>query len=184
MSILLITNSTNNINKYKTEECSNTLFEYDLIEYYNIDSADFNDDILNHKDTVKRKILNDYFTDINDSISLKHINKYYKKRELNKRTSKFIKSYICKKKINLNNEFSECLPIFRDILILKKQTKIVGIIKICFECNLSNIISSKYNSYTFNVEELEILEKFLIENNDVAKNTVHNCDNCHTTNPF
>jgi len=108
-------------------------------------------------------MLNNYFTEINDSINLNQIEKYYKKNELNLKALKFIKSYICKTKINLNNDYSECMPIFRDIIIFKKQSKTVGIIKICFDCNLSNIVSSEYNSYLFNIEELDILEKFLIE---------------------
>jgi hypothetical protein len=162
-SYFFITESTINLNNYKIEECKSTLFDYDRIEYYNSDVDDFNGSILNGKDSIKVIMLNNYFTEINDSINLNQIENYYKKNELSLKALEFIKSYICKTKINLNNDYSECMPIFRDIIIFKKQSKTVGILKICFDCNLSNIVSSEYNSYLFNIDELDILEKFLIE---------------------
>lgn len=30
-----------------------------------------------------------------------------------------------------------CSPIYRDILILKKKKQIVGVLKLCFECNIA-----------------------------------------------
>lgn len=163
VSYFFITDTTINLNKYEIAKCDQTIFEYDLIEYYTLNLDNLDNRLLVQKDTVKRKILNDYFKDIKDSINLKHVEKYYIKSELNLQTLKFVKSYICKNNINSNNWFSECMPTFRDIMIFKRQSKTVGIIKICFECNISNVVSSEYNSEMFNDEEMDILEKFLID---------------------
>ncbi len=157
----LITNEDITIDKYKIEECTNTIFEYDRIEYYHLDIDNFNGNKLNQKDTIKRNIINNYFTAINDSLNLKNISNYYAEIKLNERSSEFINSYLCETKKIDDESFSECMPIFRDILIFKKKSKIVGVNKICFECNVSNLVSVEYNSYLFNENEINILEEFL-----------------------
>jgi hypothetical protein len=56
-----------------------------------------------------------------------------------------------------------CIPKFRDILIFKKDSSIVGIAKICFECEQSSIKGSKVSTHGFGMsgdfEKLEILLK-------------------------
>ncbi|WP_291114407.1 hypothetical protein [Flavobacterium sp. UBA6135] len=158
---LLITNPTINSDKYEIKECSNTIFEYDRIDYYHLDIDNFNGHKTSQKDTIKRNILNDYFNTISDSLNLDKIGNYYSKIKLNEKSLKFINSYICKNKKSSDESFSECMPIFRDILIFKNKSKIVGINKICFECDVSNLVSVEYNSYSFNIDEINILEDFL-----------------------
>ena len=42
-------------------------------------------------------------------------------------------------------DYSKCLPVYRDFLILKKKNKTVGIFKICFQCSQLNYIHAFNN---------------------------------------
>ncbi|MDP2162371.1 MAG: hypothetical protein Q8K02_17960 [Flavobacterium sp.] len=158
---LLITNPPINSDKFKIKECNYTIFEYDQIDYYHLDIDNFNGHETSQKDTIKRNIVNDYFNTISDSLNVDKIGNYYAKIKLNEKSLKFINSYICKTKKTSDIYFSECMPVFRDILVFRNKSKIVGINKICFECNISNLVSTQYNSYLFNIDEITILEEFL-----------------------
>ena len=50
-------------------------------------------------------------------------------------------------------DYSKCLPIYRDFLILKKKNKTVGIFKICFECSQLNYIDTFSNEKRLMIEE-------------------------------
>jgi hypothetical protein len=52
-------------------------------------------------------------------------------------------------KINFSSESSACLYIYRDIIVFKKKSKIVGISKICFDCNASEVFGANYNTNSF-----------------------------------
>lgn len=55
-----------------------------------------------------------------------------------------------------------CIPKFRDILILKKDSSITGIAKICFECEQSSIKGSKVSTHGFGMSgDFEKLEHLL-----------------------
>ena len=60
------------------------------------------------------------------------------------------------------NEVQEnaCAPIYRDIYVFRNNNKIVGIAKICFECQIVDFTSEKYNWQRYG--ECESLKK--IEN--------------------
>lgn len=62
-----------------------------------------------------------------------------------------------------------CIPIFRDILVFKKNEKVIGVAKICFGCNRNKIIASKSNTSNFGQgKDYELLS--LILNNYKNKN--------------
>lgn len=42
-----------------------------------------------------------------------------------------------------------CIPVFRDILIFKKNDKITGMMKICFNCHQYRILGTKANTDNF-----------------------------------
>lgn len=55
-----------------------------------------------------------------------------------------------------------CIPIFRDILVFKKNEKIIGVAKICFGCNQNQIIGAKANTDNFGQgKDYEILSLIL-----------------------
>ena len=45
-----------------------------------------------------------------------------------------------------------CDHVFRDILIFKRKSKIIGIAKICFECGGNEIVGTKANSEEFGMD--------------------------------
>lgn len=54
------------------------------------------------------------------------------------------------KEFDLNQiEQMACIAEYRDLLIFRKKNKIVGIAKICFECNQSQILGTKIDAYYF-----------------------------------
>ena len=55
---------------------------------------------------------------------------------------------------------TECIPIYRDILVFKKQGKIIGLAKICFECRKSKIVGTDKNTFGFE-DRLITLEKLI-----------------------
>ncbi len=57
---------------------------------------------------------------------------------------------------------SSCIYVYRDILIFKKKSKIVGIAKICFGCGANIILGTKSNTEEFGQSgDYEKLEKLL-----------------------
>ena len=42
-----------------------------------------------------------------------------------------------------------CLPVYRDIIFFKKEGRIVGFARICFDCGMSNIVGSEQDTYAF-----------------------------------
>jgi hypothetical protein len=165
-SVFLFGKYSLNVDNYKIKKCEETIFEFDKIEYYNVEIEKGFGIKPTQTDTLKINLLNDEYSSLKDSINLKNIELYYKKTNLNKRSLQYIRSYLCKNVIKKENYLSECFPVFRDILIFKKDSKIVGILKICFECGMSNLVSEKYNSSTFNCSMLINLDNFLKSSRD------------------
>lgn len=72
----------------------------------------------------------------------------------------FKKNIVSKKKFDrINNIFSvkqpkesvaySCIAVFRDILVFKKNSKIVGIAKICFSCDQNRIVGTEMETINF-----------------------------------
>lgn len=93
-------------------------------------------------------LLNDYLPEksLNDKILINDIEKLYpEKKEINK--SKFtILSNVYSEKFYDDYALAACEPYYRDILVFKNQHKIIGISKVCFDCNLHSTIGTKRNS--------------------------------------
>ena len=94
----------------------------------------------------------------------------------NLETFGYTKSKIDEKKFNEIDEiFTEkkhsesyataCIYIYRDILIFKKKSKIIGIAKICFGCDANIIVGTKSNTEEFGMSgDYEKLSKILYGN--------------------
>lgn len=62
-------------------------------------------------------------------------------------------------------EDTSCLPMYRDIYVFKKQGTIIGIAKICHECEQSHIIGTKINTEGFgSAGEYDQLSKLITAN--------------------
>ena len=151
-SIIMIYFTTDlliNKNDILPTNCGNPIFDFDEVEYYHSDFNSF-DNILLNKD----------FNSFNDTINFKDLTKFYEKINIKKEDYSILKNIFCgTKKVNETYNY-ECLPVYRDVLIFRKKTKIIGFIKICFSCSHYNLIvnnSVKQHNYENNL----FLEKFL-----------------------
>lgn len=131
-------------------------FDYDQIDYYQID---FKENQITELDSNKEKskidmlkyklIIDETPTNINDLEFLNYMNKIgYSKKEID--TSKFKQmDKVFIEKTESTGYTAACIPVFRDILIFKKRRKVVGIVKICFECHQYRIIGTNANIDNF-----------------------------------
>ena len=70
-------------------------------------------------------------------------------------------SAICKtisNNINLKYHEVACIPMYRDILIFKKDNKTKAVLKVCFECGM-NDLSGKFES-NFNYQETDLMSNY------------------------
>lgn len=148
-----------------SEKSCKPFYEYDEIEWYNykrnLDSITpdlkenkFLVDVFQGqmfrelKDTDKLTLLTD--DDFNKSIVSS--SKY---EELNK-------LFCYKENLSVEGFATACITFYNDILVFKKENKIVGIAKICFKCEQSTFTESKTNTTAFGAfEEIPKLHKIL-----------------------
>ncbi|KUJ62176.1 hypothetical protein AR687_09135 [Flavobacteriaceae bacterium CRH] len=85
----------------------------------------------------------------------------YTKTSVDSKKFKQIDKIFTEKKHDQVFELS-CIYVYRDILIFKKKSKIVGVAKICFGCGASIILGTKSNTEEFGQSgDYEKLEKLL-----------------------
>ncbi len=153
-------NSENKIvNTIEIKSNNLNFFDFDKVEHYykDIDAGDILVE-MQRLETIDKKseehnYLNligyDYPKDVNDEKFIDNLIKF-----------KFSKVQIEDKFYNeLNKLFSfsncqddyglACAPVYRDILVFYKEEKIVGIAKICFECDKSDVIGAKKDASFF-----------------------------------
>jgi hypothetical protein len=131
-------------------------FDYDAIDHYHI-SIDENAVMIldssqnrSKKDQLKLDILiNKTPKDINDMEFIKSLEKIgFKKSVIKTQNLKKINEIFIEKTVSENIEYA-CVPIYRDILIFKKQKAIIGIAKICFDCHQKHIVGTNANTENF-----------------------------------
>ena len=85
----------------------------------------------------------------------------FKKIELDKKVYQDINEIYREKEMSSSLE-AFCIPIYRDILIFKKNNSVVGISKVCFDCNMNYTLGSKTDVEIYNnSNDYEKLEKLL-----------------------
>lgn len=161
------------INKEDNLKAGKSFFNFDSIEYYNIDIeenlamalSELQDkselDKLRYDiiiGEVPKSIRNPNF--INNLIKIG-----FKKSEIKSEDFKNI-SQLFSEKPEREGIYFACITIFRDILIFKKNKKVVGIAKICFDCNQNQIIGSESNIDNFGQgDDYEKLNTILLNYN-------------------
>lgn len=142
--------------KIKQTEKGDVFFDYDEIDFYNIDFDEgrsveliqnrekSNDDKLKYQ-----IILGETPENIKDTAFLKQIKDIgFKCKKIKSDKFKSINKIFIEKNISDDYAFG-CAPVYRDILIFKKKGKIIGIAKICFSCQQNIIIGTKANTKNF-----------------------------------
>lgn len=144
-------------------------FEYDEIDYYFNDYDEdkivslYNRQSLTILDSIKMGvILGDIPISIGDQKFIALLKKCgYTKTQISPNKFPAINTIFCEK-TSENNIATSCVYIFRDILIFKKQHKVIGIAKICFGCYAHRIVGTASNTESFGQNgDYDILWKLL-----------------------
>ena len=132
-------------------------FDFDKIDYYNIDVKDDDlysillKDIKSEKEEQFLNIITSHGipASLRDSTFLNYIEKVgYSKIEISDKKNKEINE-VFKLKKHKNGYTAACVAIFRDVMVFRKKSKIIGIAKICFGCRQYHIIGTDLDDGNF-----------------------------------
>ncbi|SFN59035.1 hypothetical protein SAMN05444143_1305 [Flavobacterium succinicans] len=131
-------------------------FEYDEIEYYQSEIEEdqigelYDNQEKSKKDSLKMGIiLGEIPKSINDTKFIDNLKSFgYTKSKIEENKFNKIDEVFTEKKHSEAYQ-TGCIYIYRDILIFKKKSKIIGIAKICFGCDASVIVGTKSNTEEF-----------------------------------
>ena len=159
-----------NINcKNKKSEKKLDLLDFDKVEHYSTNNKSsiylsINKKRYENLDENEKKYLN--ILDNNPPIKNSDTTFVSELQNLNFKKVTAKKLYINKYREIFSSAFcnemqkNACAPIYRDIYVFRKNNKIVGIAKICFECQIVDFSSDKINWQGYGqCESLEKLEK-------------------------
>jgi hypothetical protein len=146
-------------------------FEFDAIEHYSI-KISFEDEMrLMERDSLSldELKLNDVLFQrkparLVDSSLLLNLQKIgFVKRIINASSFEAINTIFCERK-HKESLATSCIAVYRDVLIFKKQDKIIGTAKICFDCWYHVIAGTSVNTDDFGQSgDYEKLQKLLYE---------------------
>lgn len=143
-------------------------FSFDQVEYYAWNGTDDEAYTLMQEEDATGGLKKYLLTEFDDNQLLNPSN-FEKIEELGFRkkeiaTDKFnqLNEIFCERKHEKVPEVEVCLSIFRDILVFKKEGKIVGVAKIYFDCKHNVITGTTLNTSEFGLSgDYEKLEKLL-----------------------
>ena len=146
-------------------------FEYDEIEYYQneIEEDQIEELYDNQKKSVKDSlkmgvILGEIPKSITDTNFIDNLKSFgYTKSKIEPKKFDKIDEIFTEKK-HSESYATACINIYRDILIFKRKSKIIGIAKICFGCDANVIVGTKSNTEEFGMSgDYQKLRKILTE---------------------
>lgn len=131
-------------------------FDYDAITHYsnNYDGYKLQELIeIQPKSTVDSLKLNVIIgitpRDISDLFFIERLEEIgYTRKSIDKSIFKDIDKIFIEKSVD-EHLATSCIPIYRDILLFKKQNKVIGTAKICFDCMDSQINGTAANTSNF-----------------------------------
>ena len=165
----------NFINKNLDPNPGKPFFEFDAIDYYNVEIDEYTaSNLLNTRktafDNIKYNlILDEASENISDNYFLNNLAKVgYKKSEIDPNDFQHLTSLFSERS-ERDGLYFECFPTFRDILVFKKDKKVIGVAKLDLGCNKYKIIGTDANTKNFGQgKDYEILS--LIFNKYIDKN--------------
>ena len=185
LTIVLIGCNSKTEKKIETAEKENTentikepkitggkYFEYDEIEHYKseIEEDQIGELYDNQKKSIKDSlkmgiILGKIPKSITDTSFINNLETFgYTKSKIDEKKFNEIDEIFTEKK-HSESYATACIYIYRDILIFKKKSKIIGIAKICFGCDANIIVGTKSNTEEFGMSgDYEKLSKILYGN--------------------
>ena len=131
-------------------------FDYDNIDYYFIDfDKDKIIELYENKsksvqDSIKLGVISGEIP--NDLMDLTFIGNLeaigYRKKLIEISKFKDINEIFVEKTAYESSAYA-CVPVYRDILVFKKNDKVVGVTKVCFDCRIHRIVGTESNTRDF-----------------------------------
>lgn len=153
------TNSQVIANKVSKIQYGKKFFEYDQIDYYQIETRKEQiRELYENQDKSKidkyryTVIVQDTPENLKDLGFLKYMKQIgFLKKEINLSDFTQIDKVFIEKTPDEIYAYG-CIPVFRDIFVFKKEGKVIGIVKICFACHQYRIIGTDVDTKDFGSE--------------------------------
>lgn len=149
--MICLSSCTNNKPVASQTKATNLYFNYDEVEHFHIELANVALKNIAIESRYKSlfEVLTQPITSISDSAFFTTLYTYPFKKKLIPSTQFASLDSIFQVKKHQSFGSYACIPTFRDILIFKKDEHVVGIAKICFECEQHSIVGTKQNTDNF-----------------------------------
>lgn len=139
-----------------TPKFGTAFFDFDEIEYYKIDISEdkamdlFEDKTRSKLENLKFEIIiGETPNNIKEVSFINDLEKIgFEKSKINPTKYGEIKN-IFTEKIVSESYAAACIAVYRDFVVFKKNKKIVGVAKICFDCHLFRIVGTNANTENF-----------------------------------
>ena len=133
--------------------CNKNYFEFDEVVHYKsqIPETNLYNDSLKSKEIRLQKaiLLGNTPETINDTAFISNLeNIGFKKNDISVKNHDEVNKVFAEK-IHFFNEMNACIPIYNDLLIFKRKSRVVGIAKVCFTCSDSQILGTQLNTKNF-----------------------------------
>lgn len=150
------TSSSNPVVAIENDDWKVYYFDFDQVDYYQTAITENETFVLEDKKRTKNEDLllslltGDRPVDLDDTSFISKLGKLgFAPEEIAEEKWPLIKDLFREKSDDPANEWSLCLPVYRDLLIFRKENKIEGIVKICFACDDIQIRGSKADTRNF-----------------------------------
>ncbi|UUC44688.1 hypothetical protein [Flavobacterium cerinum] len=140
------------LNKTDTNKSESAYFDFDEVDHYHSDIEERKVYLLNNPHSKIKKAEGDdkraviYMEDVPDELPDENYGKQleefgFKKKRIDPSRNKEISNIFSLTTCN-DVYAAACVPIYRDIFIFKKEGRIIGLAKICFNCRLYYIVGT------------------------------------------
>lgn len=142
-------------------------YDYEVIEHYHNPNPNVSMSGNYEPDFNLRKRAIVYYktpTNLSDTSFIEELRSFgFRRSYVHPRHFKTLNQVFVERKSNVQFD-SSCIPIYRDVLIFRKDNKIVGIAKLCFSCRQHYFVGANAStSYFGSHNEYEILLPILRE---------------------
>lgn len=148
-----------------SKETCKPFYDYDEIEWYNYKrNLDSIPPDLKNNEFLIEVFQGSTFSKIKDVSKLNYlsVDDFNKSIVPNSKYEQLNKLFCYNENKGIEGFTTACIPFYNDILVFKKESKIIGIAKICFKCQQSTFTESKSNTAAFgSFDEIIKLEKIL-----------------------